>query len=439
VSRENKKMTVMQLTILTATNMIGAGIIMLPTQLAKVGTMSILSWLITASGALALAYAFSKCGMYSKKTGGMGGYAEYAFGKMGNFLANYTYGVSLLIANVAIAIMAIGYIAQYVNISLSPIEVSVGTILILWLATVMNFGGAKNTGQINSITILGVVLPVAFVAIFGWFWFSTDIYVSAWNPNNFPVFEGVGMSISMTLWSFLGLESACANTEAVENPERNVPIAVFGGTIVAAIIYILSTNVIAGIVPNEALLASTGPFGLVFSQMLGGFAGKVVVLMMIVACFGSLLGWQFTIAQVFKSAADVGYFPKLFSKTTLSEVPIKGMLIITGLQSILALMTISPSLTKQFSVLVDLSVVTNIYPYILSMVGLIAIQKSININNAKVRTNNFIAILATIYSFYALYSIGYELNVYGFIVTTFGWSIFCFNTYKVSSRSKSKA
>ncbi|WP_396070727.1 hypothetical protein, partial [Citrobacter braakii] len=39
----------------------------------------------------------------------MGGYAEYAFGKSGNFMANYTYGVSLLIANVAIAISAVGY------------------------------------------------------------------------------------------------------------------------------------------------------------------------------------------------------------------------------------------------------------------------------------------------------------------------------------------
>lgn len=439
MSKENKKMTVTQLTILTATNMIGAGIIMLPTQLAKVGTMSILSWLITAGGALALAYAFSKCGMYSKKNGGMGGYAEYAFGKMGNFLANYTYGVSLLIANVAIAIMAVGYIAQYADISLSPVGVSLSTILILWLATVMNFGGAKNTGKINSVTILGVVLPVAFVAVFGWIWFSPDIYAAAWNPNEFPLFEGVGVSISMTLWSFLGLESACANTEAVENPERNVPIAVFGGTILAAIIYILSTNVIAGIVPNAEILTSTGPFGLVFSHMLGGFAGKTVVLMMIVACFGSLLGWQFTIAQVFKSASAVGHFPKFFSKTTLSEVPVKGMIIITVLQSALALMTVSPSLTKQFSVLVDLAVVTNIYPYILSMAGLVIIQKKAGVSKEKAMFTNFIALIATIYSFYALYSIGYTTNVYAFVLSLIGWSAFGVSRYRVSLRSKSNA
>ncbi len=57
--------------------------------------------------------------MFSRKSGGMGGYAEYAFGKSGNFMANYTYGVSLLIANVAIAISAVGYGTELLGASLS--------------------------------------------------------------------------------------------------------------------------------------------------------------------------------------------------------------------------------------------------------------------------------------------------------------------------------
>ena len=94
---KSNKMGVVQLTILTMVNMMGSGIIMLPTKLAEVGTISIISWLVTAVGSMALAWAFAKCGMFSRKSGGMGGYAEYAFGKSGNFMANHTYGVSLLI------------------------------------------------------------------------------------------------------------------------------------------------------------------------------------------------------------------------------------------------------------------------------------------------------------------------------------------------------
>lgn len=48
---ENKKMGVVQLTVVTAINMMGSGIIMLPTNLAQVGTMSILSWLLTVKPA----------------------------------------------------------------------------------------------------------------------------------------------------------------------------------------------------------------------------------------------------------------------------------------------------------------------------------------------------------------------------------------------------
>ena len=57
----------------------------------------------------------------------------------------------------------------------------------------------------------------------------------------------------MTLWAFLGLESACANSDAVENTQKNVPIDVIGATIGVAIIYIESTNIIEGIVPKTEL------------------------------------------------------------------------------------------------------------------------------------------------------------------------------------------
>ncbi len=66
MSKSNNKIGVVQLTILTIVNMMGSGIIMLPTQLAQVGTISILSWLVTAAGSTALAFAFAKCGMFSK-------------------------------------------------------------------------------------------------------------------------------------------------------------------------------------------------------------------------------------------------------------------------------------------------------------------------------------------------------------------------------------
>ncbi|ADO81777.1 TPA: putrescine-ornithine antiporter [Haemophilus influenzae] len=430
MSAKSNKIGVVQLTILTMVNMMGSGIIMLPTKLAEIGTISIVSWLVTAVGSTALAYAFAQCGMFSKKSGGMGGYAEYSFGKAGNFMANYTYGVSLIIANTAIAISAVGYGSELFGTILSPLSIALWTIFTLWLATVLNFGGARITGNISSFTIWGVIIPVVGISIIGWKWFDGSMYVNSWNPHNVPTFEAIGVSISMTLWAFLGLESACANADAVENPEKNVPIAVLGGTLGAAVIYIVSTNVIAGIVPNLELANSTAPFGLAFAHMFDETVGKVIMGLMVMSCFGSLLGWQFTIAQVFKSSAEEGYFPAFFKKITSKDAPVVGMITITALQTLLSLMTISPSLNKQFNVLVDLAVVTNVIPYLLSMAALAVLLKAENVAPQKYKTTVFVAFIGSLYSIYALYAAGEQAMLYGSIVTFIGWTLYGFVSYK---------
>lgn len=438
MSTKSNKIGVVQLTILTMVNMMGSGIIMLPTKLAEIGTISIISWLVTAVGSTALAYAFAQCGMFSKKSGGMGGYAEYSFGKAGNFMANYTYGVSLVIANTAIAISAVGYGSELLGTTLSPLSIALWTIFTLWLATVLNFGGARITGNISSFTIWGVIIPVVGLCIVGWYWFDGSLYISSWNPHNVPTFEAIGVSISMTLWAFLGLESACANSDAVENPEKNVPIAVLGGTIGAAVIYIVSTNVIAGIVPNMDLAQSTAPFGLAFAHMFNETVGKVIMGLMVMSCFGSLLGWQFTIAQVFKSSAEEGYFPAFFKKVTSKDAPIIGMITITAIQTLLSLLTISPSLNKQFNVLVDLAVVTNVIPYLLSMAALAVLLKAENVPTRKYKTTVFVAFIGSLYSIYALYAAGEQAMLYGSIATFIGWTLYGFVSYKFDLRRSVK-
>ena len=76
----------------------------------------------------------------------------------------------------------------------------------------------------------------------------------------------------------------------MENPKRDVPLACMFGTLGAAAIYILSTTVIQGIVPNAELAESTGPFGLAFAKMFNPMVGQIVMGLAVLACLGSLLG-----------------------------------------------------------------------------------------------------------------------------------------------------
>ena len=100
---QRKKMNVVQLTFIVAVNMMGSGIIMLPTNMAKVGAISLLSWVVTALGSMAMAYGFAQAGIYNQRPGGLAAYAEDAYGKDGYFQTFFLYFVSLAIANVAVA------------------------------------------------------------------------------------------------------------------------------------------------------------------------------------------------------------------------------------------------------------------------------------------------------------------------------------------------
>jgi putrescine:ornithine antiporter len=67
----------------------------------------------------------------------------------------------------------------------------------------------------------------------------------------------------------------------------------------------------------------------------------------VMACVGSLLGWQFTLATTAKDAADTKMFPAIFGKANARGAPIAGMVIMGVVQTVLALSTISPDLNKQ--------------------------------------------------------------------------------------------
>jgi putrescine:ornithine antiporter len=420
-------MSMMQLTVLVAVNMMGSGIIMLPANMAQVGAISLTSWVVTALGSMAIAYGFAQAGLLSQRAGGMAAYAEEAYGKGGYFLTFFLYFLSLAIGNVAIAISAVGYLAAFFPwLSSTPMATCVGVILLIWLTTIANFGGPRVTGRIGAITVWGVIVPVAGLSIIGWFWFKSSTFAAAWNPHGLSFFKGMDSSIALTLWAFLGMESAAQNSDAVENPKRDVPMACMLGTLGAAAIYILSTTVIQGIVPNAELAKSTGPFALAYSQMFNPTVGSIIRALAILACLGSLLGWQFTIAQTAKTAAEGRMFPTFFAKTNKMTAPIIGMIVMAVVQSVMALSTASPSLGEQFSVLVNLAVVTNVIPYILALSALMIMMRKASVPQGTFRLNAFVVTVAMLYSTYAIYASGMEAVLGATIVMALTFAIYGF-------------
>jgi putrescine:ornithine antiporter len=424
---EQAKMNLAQLTFIVAVNMMGSGIIMLPTNMAQVGAISLLSWGVTAVGSLAIAYGFAQAGLLNQRRGGMAAYAEDAYGKPGYFQVFFLYFLSLAIANVAVASSAVGYLAAFVPwFSSAPAATCAGVIALLWLTTFANFGGPAWTGRIGSVTVWGVILPVGLISIVGWAWFDPGVFAAAWNPNGLSWVDGMGSSIALTLWAFLGLESAAQNSAAVENPKRDVPLACMLGTAGAAVIYILSTTVIQGIVPNAELANSTGPFGFAYARMFSPAVGSIVMALAVMACVGSLLGWQFTLAQTAKSAADDGMFPAFFGRATRQGAPIGGMVVMGIVQSVMALSTISPTLSEQFNALVNLAVVTNVVPYIIALSALPMMMRTAGVGALKYRRTVMVLGVALLYSIYAIYASGKDAVFGGMLVMGIGYAVWGF-------------
>jgi putrescine:ornithine antiporter len=423
----SKKMTLTGLTTLVAVNMMGSGIIMLPASMAQIGAISLLSWIVTAVGSMAIAYSFAQLGVLCPRSGGMSAYSEEAHGKSSYFMASFLYYLSLAIGNVAIAISAVGYLTPFIPwLGTGATPLFVGVVGLIWLTTVANFGGPKVTGQIGSVTVWGVIIPVAGLSVIGWFWFSADTFAQAWNPNKVAMGDAIAQSIPLTLWAFLGMESAAQNSDAVENPEKNVPLACLLGTLGAAVVYILSTTVIQGIVPNADLANSSAPFAYVYAQMFNDTIGNIIMALAVLACVGSLLGWQFTLSTTSKFTADEGMFPKIFAKVNHLGAPIVGMLIAGVLQTLMAFSTMSPDASSQFSKLVDLAAVTNIVPYITSISALMLVMNKAGVSPAVYKRNVAVALAAIAYSIYALYASGMEAVFGGMMVMMLSYLLYGF-------------
>jgi putrescine:ornithine antiporter len=95
-------------------------------------------------------------------------------------------------------------------------------------------------------------------------------------------------------------------------------------------------------------------------------------------------------------------------------------------QTVMALSTISPSLSQQFSALVNLAVVTNVIPYIISLSALFVMMKSAGTPETVVRRNTWITVVAMLYSTYAIYASGKDAVLGGTIVLALTYIVYGF-------------
>jgi len=87
----------------------------------------------------------------------------------------------------------------------------------------------------------------------------------------------------------------------------------------------------------------------------------------VLACLGSLLGWQFTLAQTGKVGRRRAHVPAMFSKVNSWVRQSPGCSCSVSYRRYWRSRRSRPPLSEQFSALVNLAVVTNVVPYVVAL------------------------------------------------------------------------
>lgn len=344
-------------------NMIGSGVFLLPASLAALGPISILGWVLTSAGALVLAILYGRLSQLVSKTGGPYAYSREAFGDFAGFLIAWGYWIALWTGNAAVAVALVGYLTfLFPVIGASPVYGLATGLVMIWSLTWINIRGIKEAGFVQVVTTVLKLVPLLLIGVLGLFWIDVNNF-TPFNQSGTSAISAISAAAALTLWAYLGLESATVPSGDVIDPERTIPRATIIGVSVAAAVYILVTVASLGIVPSATLAKSTSPLADVGAVMFGTVGGIIVACGAVISSFGSLNGFTMLTGQVPFGAAQDRVFPEIFGRQSKFDTPAAALIVSNTLASLLMIMNFSRGLVETFNFVILLAVMSSLLPY----------------------------------------------------------------------------
>ncbi len=413
-------------TALVVGNMIGSGVFLLPAALADYGGISIVGWLFTGAGAVLLALVFARLGRTYPRTGGPYEYSRRAFGEFIGFQTAWGYWIAIWAGNAAIAIAFVGYLAVFWKGLADNALLAVGVAAAaIWILTALNSFGVKYGGWAQAVTTVLKVIPLLAMATVGLFFINSANF-TPFNLSGGSAFGAVTAVAALTLWAFIGLESATVPADDVVRPERNIPRATIWGTIGTTILYILSTVAVLGIIPAAALAGSTAPFADAASAAFGGWAGNLVAIGAIIATFGALNGWILLQGQIPMAAAHDRLFPRSFGFTNKAGVPVFGLVVSSVLITLLMASNYTRGLVDLFTYTLLLATLTTLIPYAYSAGAelMLLVKDRGSFSGRRLVKDVVISGLAFAYSVWAIFGAGQEVVFFGLLLLLAGIPVY---------------
>jgi APA family basic amino acid/polyamine antiporter len=411
-------------------NMVGSGVFLLPASLAAYGVYSLWGWVISTVGALLLARIFSRLSQRVPLAGGPYAYPREVFGDFAGFLLAWMYWISIAAAVAGIAAAFVSYLATFVPaLGTSRPAGVLAALAATWLLTGVSILGVRAAGRLQVVTVILKAAPLLVFALWGIFYFNPHLITSRGVTVSAPV--AVDASAALAMWAFLGLECATIPADHVKDPETTIPRATMWGTAIAAVLYILGTTAVMGIIPASSLVHSNAPFADAAKLLWGGWAGNVIAFAAIVSCFGALNGWILMSGQFPQAAARDRLFPKRFASESKRGTPVAGLVFSSIVATVLILMNYSSDLVTMFNVVILIATFFTLVPYMLCSMAELLLGRA---DKARVR-NIILASLAFVFSLWAAAGAGKDTLYWGTLLMLAGLPFYAWQKWRQPATS----
>ena len=330
-------------TMVVIGGIIGSGIFINPYIVAgrlDSPVLVLAAWAAGGAIALAGAFAYAELGALFPRVGG-----QYAYLRDGlHPLAGFLYGWALLavIESGAIAAVAIAFASYTLRLAghaeWPPAPLAILALLVL---SAINFVGVKPGSRVLNVLVVLKVGALAVLIAFGFFAPAHPLWWSA--TRSHPGIPGstivaFGAALVPILFAYGGWQNANYVAEEIENPERNLPISLIGGTIAVVAIYVLVNVVYLRALGLEGLAATTTPAADAARRMFGQLGDRFVTAAIAMSTFGFLdLAILAPTRVYYAMAADGLFFPALARLHPSYRTPVVAIVVQTAWSCILTL------------------------------------------------------------------------------------------------------
>lgn len=419
-------------TALVIGSIIGTGVFTMPAVLAGAGTSSLLTLGVIAVGAVLLGVLF---GQLTKRVpnsdGGVYAYARHEFGDFAGYLTAWCYWITAWAGNAAIVSSWVLYVESLFGIEHPSAWTNFGIAMVgLWVPAVVNLVGVTQMARFQNVTVVLKFLPLLLVGVLGWFFIKAGNF-GPFNASGGSLYSGIGIAAGVALFSFIGVECASIAARRVRDPRRNVGRASVLGTAASALLYVLVSAAVMGLVAHGSLVGNGAPFVDAFHTMFGHawWVGKSIALVAVISGIGALNGWTLVTAEMPWAAAKDGLFAPQFAKTYREDIPWFGILVSTAVAS--ALMAFSYSSNTGltvFTYLVGLSVVTVAIPYFFAACAQLAflISRRRKVVGWALVRDLAVAASGILFSLWVTFASGYQAVYQAMLLVLVGVPIYAF-------------